>query len=164
MVCDTFETAVTWDRFEALHAAVLEAVKGAIAEVSGGAGFVTWRLTHVYPDGAAPYYTVVAAGRPGAELEQWAALKEAATEAIMANGGTITHHHAVGRDHRGWWERERPPLYGQALQAARRVLDPAGICNPGALLRLGPAAGTERGARPAAPASAAGAGIRGGDT
>jgi alkyldihydroxyacetonephosphate synthase len=136
-VCETFETAVTWDRFEALHAAVMRATKEAIGEVAHGAGVVSWRLTHVYPDGAAPYYTVVAAGTPGSELSQWETIKEAATEAILANGGTTTHHHGIGRDHRGWWERERAPLYGQALHAARRVLDPAGICNPGALLRYG---------------------------
>jgi alkyldihydroxyacetonephosphate synthase len=136
-VCETFETAVTWDRFEALHAAVLAATRDGLEDAAHGAGFLTWRLTHVYPDGVAPYYTVVAAGRVGSELEQWATIKDAATEAILANGGTVTHHHAVGRDHRAFVERERPPLYAQALSAARRVLDPAAICNPGALLRLG---------------------------
>jgi alkyldihydroxyacetonephosphate synthase len=162
-VCETFETAVTWDRFETLHAAVLEATRGAIGEAVHGAGFVTWRLTHVYPDGAAPYYTVVAAGRSGSELEQWATIKQAATEAILANGGTITHHHGVGRDHRAWWERERPPLYGQALHAARRVLDPAGICNPGALLRTGAVPAGERMGRPQERPAAGAASARGGD-
>jgi alkyldihydroxyacetonephosphate synthase len=140
-VCETFETAVTWDRFEKLHAAVLAATRDGLEDAAHGAGFLTWRLTHVYPDGVAPYYTVVAAGRAGSELEQWATIKEAATEAILSNGGTVTHHHAIGRDHRAYVERERPPLVSAALSAARRVLDPATICNPGALLR--PGAGKE---------------------
>ena len=136
-VCETFETAVTWDRFQRLHAAVLDAAHEGLEHAAHGAGFLTWRLTHVYPDGAAPYYTIVAAGRAGSELEQWATIKDAVTDAILANGGTVTHHHAIGRDHRPYVERERSPLFERALAATRRVLDPAGVCNPGALLRVG---------------------------
>ncbi len=133
MVSETFETAVTWDRFPAFHDAVLAATRDTVARVCGS-GLVTCRFTHVYPDGPAPYYTVIAPGRPGAELEQWAAIKQAAADAILRHGGTITHHHAVGRDHRPWYDRERPALFADALRAAKRVLDPAGILNPGGLI------------------------------
>jgi alkyldihydroxyacetonephosphate synthase len=133
VVCDTFETACTWDKFDAMHAAVVSAVQRAMNDACG-AGIVSCRFTHVYPDGPAPYYTFVAPGRQGAELEQWAAIKAAASDAIVAHGGTITHHHAVGRIHRPWWEKERSPLFEQALVAAKDKLDPSGILNPGCLL------------------------------
>jgi alkyldihydroxyacetonephosphate synthase len=99
-----------------------------------GRGTVTCRFTHAYPDGPAPYYTVIAPGRRGAELEQWAAIKAAAAETILRQGGTITHHHAVGRDHRPWYDRERPDLFAGALRAAKRALDPACVLNPGVLI------------------------------
>ncbi len=83
------------------------------------------RFTHAYPDGPAPYYTVLAAGQPGSQLEQWAEIKAAASEAILAAGGTITHHHAVGRDHRPWYDRERPAPFAAALAAAKAALDQA---------------------------------------
>jgi alkyldihydroxyacetonephosphate synthase len=99
-----------------------------------GAGTVTCRLTHAYPDGAAPYFTVLAPARRGGELSQWAEVKAAAAEAVLAAGGTITHHHAVGRQHRPWYERQRPEPFGLALAAAKAALDPAGVLNPGVLL------------------------------
>jgi alkyldihydroxyacetonephosphate synthase len=133
VISETFETAITWDRFERFHAGVLDATRDALTRVCG-AGSVTCRFTHVYPDGPAPYYTVLARGRRGGELEQWAAIKEAAGDAILRLGGTITHHHAVGRDHRPWYDRERPELFARALHAAKSALDPAGILNPGVLL------------------------------
>jgi len=133
IVSETFETAITWDRFPAFVAAVREAAAGAVRSVCG-AGQVTCRLTHVYPDGAAPYFTVLAPARRGAELEQWSEIKLAASEAIAAAGGTITHHHAVGRDHRPWYDRQRPEPFAVALRAAKRELDPAGILNPGVLI------------------------------
>lgn len=133
VVCDTFETACTWERFPELHAAVTKAVEDAMSEVCG-AGLVTCRFTHVYPDGPAPYYTFIAPGRVGAEIEQWTAIKTAAMEAILAHGGTVTHHHAVGRVHRPWYERERPALFEAALVATKERLDPQGIMNPGCLL------------------------------
>lgn len=133
VVCDTFETACTWDKFASLHAAVVGSVTETLRRVAGS-GLVTCRFTHVYPDGPAPYYTFIAKGRRGAELEQWAAIKEAANAAILAAGGTITHHHAVGRVHRDAWEKERAPLFAKALDAAKRELDPEGILNPGCLL------------------------------
>lgn len=133
VVVDTFETATTWDRFDALHAAVITAVRGAMKDACGG-GIVTCRFTHVYPDGPAPYYTFIAPGRRGAELEQHAAIKRAASDVLIEHGATITHHHAVGRHHRPWYDRQRPELFASALRAAKRELDPAGVLNPGVLI------------------------------
>ncbi len=133
MVSETFETAVTWDRFPAFHAGVLAATEDALRRVCG-AGQVTCRFTHVYPDGPAPYYTVIAPARPGGQLEQWAEIKAAAAEALLRLGGTITHHHAVGRDHRPWYDRQRPAGFAAALVAAKAALDPAGVLNPGVLV------------------------------
>jgi alkyldihydroxyacetonephosphate synthase len=132
VLSETFETAVTWDRFASLHETVLARTTAAVHEVCG-AGSVTCRFTHVYPDGPAPYYTVLAPARRGEELEQWAQIKTAAADAILAAGGTITHHHAVGRDHRPWYDRQRPDAFATALRAAKRALDPAGALNPGVL-------------------------------
>jgi alkyldihydroxyacetonephosphate synthase len=95
---------------------------------------VTCRLTHVYPDGAAPYFTVLAPARRGEEAEQWWEVKRAASDAISAAGGTITHHHAVGRDHRPWYDRQRPEPFAAALRAAKAAVDPAGLLNPGVLV------------------------------
>ncbi len=133
VVSETFETAVTWDRFPELHRAVLQAVPEAIKEVCG-AGTVTCRFTHVYPDGPAPYYTVLAPADPGAELEQWAHIKQVASEILIAGGATITHHHAVGRDHRPWYDRQRPDPFAAALRGAKLAVDPSGALNPGVLL------------------------------
>jgi len=128
VVVETFETACTWSAFPALHAAVIQSV------VSAGPAFAACRFTHVYPDGPAPYYTVYAAGRRGAEVEIWDGIKARVSEAILAQGGTITHHHAVGRDHRPWYDRERPEPFAVALRAAKAALDPYGILNPGVLI------------------------------
>jgi alkyldihydroxyacetonephosphate synthase len=130
ILAETFESAATWDRLPAFVRQVRERTEAAL----GGEGRVTCRLTHAYPDGAAPYFTVLAPARRGAELEQWDAVKEAASEAIAAAGGTITHHHAVGRDHRPWYDRQRPDPFAEALRAAKAAVDPAGILNPGVLI------------------------------
>jgi alkyldihydroxyacetonephosphate synthase len=130
VLAETFESAVTWDRFADFVAGVRGHTEAALA----GAGRVTCRLTHAYPDGAAPYFTVLAPARRGAELEQWDELKAIASEAIVGAGGTITHHHAVGRDHRPWYDRQRPDPFAEALRAAKSALDPAGILNPGVLI------------------------------
>jgi alkyldihydroxyacetonephosphate synthase len=132
VIVETFETACTWDRFDELHAGATAAVERALAEVCGG-GWVTCRFTHVYPDGPAPYFSVLAPGRFGSELAMWAEIKAAASEALLAAGATITHHHAVGRDHDPWYRRQRPELIGRALTAAKGALDPAGILNPGVI-------------------------------
>jgi alkyldihydroxyacetonephosphate synthase len=133
VISETFETAITWDRFEEFHGEVTAVVEDAVRRVCG-AGSVACRFTHAYPDGAAPYYTVLAPGRRGSELEQWAEIKAAAAEALLRCGGTITHHHAVGRDHRHWYDEQRPDGFAQVLSAAKRTLDPAGVLNPGVLI------------------------------
>jgi alkyldihydroxyacetonephosphate synthase len=133
VLIDTFETAITWDRFHEFVAEVRERAAAAVA-AECGAGRVTCRLTHVYPDGAAPYFTVLAPARRGSEVEQWDAIKAAVSDVLIASGGTITHHHAVGRDHRPWYDRQRPEAFAEALRAAKRALDPAGILNPGVLI------------------------------
>jgi alkyldihydroxyacetonephosphate synthase len=134
MVNETFETAITWDRFSALYDDVMGAVRGALAEIGAPNGVVTCRFTHVYPDGPAPYFTVIAPGRRGAQLEQWAVVKDAASEALMRHDATITHHHAVGRDHRPWYDRQRPALFADALRSAKATLDPRATLNPGVLI------------------------------
>jgi alkyldihydroxyacetonephosphate synthase len=139
VLSETFETAITWDRFEAFHAAVLERATAAVKDACG-AGSVTCRFTHVYPDGPAPYYTILAPARRGEELEQWTQIKQAASDEVIAAGGTITHHHAVGRDHRPWYDRQRPDSFALALQGAKAALDPAGALNPGVLIDPQPAA------------------------
>jgi alkyldihydroxyacetonephosphate synthase len=133
VLSETFETAITWDRFPDFHAAVLEGTVAAVDDVCG-AGSVSCRFTHVYPDGPAPYYTILAPARRGEELEQWAAIKRAAADAVIAGGATITHHHAVGRDHRPWYDRQRPGPFAAALRGAKAALDPGGALNPGVLI------------------------------
>jgi alkyldihydroxyacetonephosphate synthase len=140
VLIDTFETAITWDRFAEFHATVSETARGAIAEVCGsapdgpGSPILGCRFTHVYPDGPAPYYTVICPARRGGEVEQWDEVKAAVSEAVLRAGGTITHHHAIGRDHRPWYDRQRPERFAEALRAAKRAVDPAGILNPGVLV------------------------------
>ena len=131
LIVETIETACTWSRFEPLHAAVIAAVQAA---APARVAVVTCRFTHVYPDGPAPYFTIITPGRRGAEVAIWDEIKAAASEAIADNGGTITHHHAVGRDHRRGYDEEIPPLYADVLRAAKRTLDPRGILNPGVLV------------------------------
>ncbi len=133
VLADTFETACTWDRFARLHAEVKRAVTEALARECGG-GVLTCRFTHVYPDGPAPYYTFVGAAREGNELAQWAAVKKAASDAVTSCSGTITHHHAVGRTHRPWYDRERPAPFAAALRGAKRAVDPMAVLNPGVLI------------------------------
>jgi alkyldihydroxyacetonephosphate synthase len=133
MIVETFETACTWDRFATLHEAVNTAAQDAMRQV-GAEGVITCRFTHVYPDGPAPYFGIYAAGRWGQTVQQWDDIKTAVSEALLANGATITHHHAVGRDHRPWYDQQRPDLFASALQASKTVLDPAGILNPGAVI------------------------------
>jgi alkyldihydroxyacetonephosphate synthase len=134
LINDTFETSITWERFENFHDTVKAATERAIEQATGIKGEVTCRFTHAYPDGPAPYFSFHALGRHGALLEQWQAIKDAASDALIEAGGTITHHHAVGRDHRKWYDRQRPELFASALRAVKRELDPQGLLNPGVLI------------------------------
>jgi alkyldihydroxyacetonephosphate synthase len=133
LVADTFETSITWDRWPEFDAGIRDTVGRALREVCGG-GRLSCRFTHVYPDGPAPYYTFVGMGRQGGELAQWHELKQAASEAVVSAGGTITHHHAVGRMHRPQYDRQRPDLFASAFRAAKRAVDPRGLLNPGVLV------------------------------
>jgi len=134
LVADTFETAITWDRWPEFDAVVRERVGAALSEVFGSTAELSCRFTHVYPDGPAPYYTWFGMGKQGSELSQWAEVKHATAEAVVDAGGTITHHHAVGRMHRPQYDRQRPELFAEALRAVKRTLDPNGILNPGVLI------------------------------
>jgi alkyldihydroxyacetonephosphate synthase len=133
VLVETFETAITWDRFDDLVARVTAATTDALQRVCGG-GQVMCRLTHVYADGCAPYFTVLAPARRGSEVAQWDEVKAAASDALAQAGGTITHHHAVGRDHRPWYDAQRPEPFALALSGAKAAVDPAGVLNPGVLL------------------------------
>ena len=125
VLVDTFETACTWSRFAELDREVRAAL--------GPDVMLAMRFSHVYPDGPAPYYTFGARAERGHEIEQHERLKRAASDAIERAGGTITHHHAVGRLHMPWYEAERPAPMGDVLRAAKGVLDPHAIMNPGVL-------------------------------
>ena len=131
-LCETLETATDWSNIPVLKAAVTEALTPALAE-TGTPALVMCHISHVYPTGASLYFTVVA-GQRGNPIEQWWAAKKAASDAIIATGGTITHHHAVGADHRPWMRDEVGDLGVQVLRAVKATLDPAGILNPGKLI------------------------------
>jgi alkyldihydroxyacetonephosphate synthase len=133
VVTGTFETAVTWDQWPEFDAHVRAEVSKTLKEVCGG-GTLGCRFTHVYTDGPAPYYNYAGAYRQGGYEEQQAAIKQSASDAIMKAGGTITHHHSVGKLHRPWYDQERPDLFATALRAAKNALDPNGILNPGVLI------------------------------
>jgi alkyldihydroxyacetonephosphate synthase len=135
IISDTFETSTTWDRFEEFYHAIRDATANAIREVTGQDGAVSCRFSHAYPDGPVPYFAFHGQGRKGALLEQWQAIKDAASDAVIREGGTITHHHAVGRDHQKWYEQQRPALFGEVLGAAKKQFDPKGILNPGVIVR-----------------------------
>ena len=133
VLADTFETVCTWARFPELHRAVVGTMVEEMRRLCGS-GRISCRFTHVYPDGPAPYYTFLCPVRAGSEVETWSRLKQAATDALRREGGSITHHHAIGRIHRPWYAEQVPKLHQQALRAVRSTLDPQGIMNPGVLL------------------------------
>ena len=137
VIMDTFETAITWDRFDAFYTGVKADVSAAIERATGNEALLSCRFTHVYPDGPAPYFTLAvngaADGSVASALAAWRDIKAAANEAVTQHGGTITHHHAVGRDHRSGYEREADPLFRRVLAAAKRELDPQAVLNPGVL-------------------------------
>ena len=139
VIADTFETAITWDAFDAFYAGIRERVGEVLREVTGTEAALSCRFTHVYPDGPAPYFTFYAVGSKTGDmaslLSRWREIKLAANEAVVSLGGTVTHHHAVGRDHRHQgYDDQAPALFRQAFAGARRELDPTGMMNPGVLI------------------------------
>ncbi|WP_085945643.1 MULTISPECIES: FAD-binding oxidoreductase [unclassified Actinoplanes] len=131
-VAETLETAAFWDRLPQTYAAVRDALIDTLAE-AGTPPIVLCHISHVYDSGASLYFTVVAAQATD-PVAQWRAAKTAASEAVAASGATITHHHAVGRDHRPWYGREIGEVGAAALRGVKQAIDPAGILNPGILL------------------------------
>ena len=137
VIMDTFETAITWDRFEDFYRSVKADVARAVRQATGQQIQLSCRFTHLYPDGPAPYFTLAtraADGSVASALAAWREIKLAANAAVVDHGGTITHHHAVGRDHRSGYEREVDPLFRRMLSATKQVADPRGILNPGVLI------------------------------
>lgn len=135
VLVETLETATTWSGLADLYAAVRAALRQAL-DAAGTPPLVGCHVSHLYPTGASLYFTVMARQAPGDGLEQWRAAKSAASEAIVAHGATITHHHAVGRDHAPWLAHENGALGLEALRALKSTLDPTGIMNPGKLLAM----------------------------
>jgi len=138
VMVDTLETATGWSNLTRLYEAMRSSIKGAISATGGGPGYVMTHVSHAYPHGASLYSTFLARQVPDpdplARQAQWRAVKQAATEAIMAAGGTLTHHHGIGRDHAPWLQEEVGPVGMRALRALKRALDPTGIMNSGVLL------------------------------
>jgi alkyldihydroxyacetonephosphate synthase len=132
-VANTVESAITWDKWPEFDEQVRSATLSILKEVCGG-GTVNCRFTHVYIDGPAPYYTFAGNYRPGITLADQMAVKSAISDAVMKAGGTITHHHAVGRQHRPWYDEQRPEPFTLALRAAKKAVDPNGVLNPGVLI------------------------------
>ncbi len=137
VLAETFETAITWERFPAFHERVTARAEAALREACGEGGRVTARFTHVYADGPAVYFTAIAPARRGEEVEQWRHVKRAVSDELIAAGATITHHHAVGRDHRPWYDEQRPAPFAAALAGAKAAVDPRAIMNPGVLIDAG---------------------------
>ncbi len=132
LILETFETAVTWNQFEAFHEGVTKAAEDAVKKHCGR-GLVTCRFTHLYPDGPAPYYTIMARGKKGQEMAQWDAIKVAVSQAIIDFGGTITHHHAVGKDHAPYYKQQQSEPFERVLKGIKKVVDEKGVMNPGVL-------------------------------
>ena len=137
---DTLETAATWTSLLETYRAVGAALRGSLA-ARGTPGLVACHVSHLYRTGASLYFTFLARQEEGAELEQWHAAKVAASDAIAAAGATITHHHAVGRDHAPWLAGEIGELGLALLRSAKATLDPKAIMNPGKLLDAPPLPG-----------------------
>lgn len=133
VMVETLETATQWSNLHSLHRHLGGAITEALS-ACGTAGLVTCHISHVYESGASLYFTFVARQDDGDQIGQWRAVKDAACEAILDGGGTITHHHAIGRDHARWMLREVGSGGVDALRALKSELDPAGIMNPGKLL------------------------------
>jgi alkyldihydroxyacetonephosphate synthase len=138
IITDTFETSITWDRFDTLYENTRARTRRVIREVCGHEATVSCRFTHIYPDGPAPYFSWSALGTKTGDLKdslaKWREIKQATNEIVVSEGGTVTHHHAVGRDHRSGYEMQSPPLFRAVLAHAKKSLDGAGILNPGVLI------------------------------
>jgi len=149
VLADTLETAASWTGLLATYRAVGAALRAGLA-ARGTPALVGCHVSHLYPTGASLYFTFLARQQAGAELEQWQTAKAAAGDAIAAAGATITHHHAIGRDHAPWLQGEIGDLGLALLAAAKRTLDPTGIMNPGKLMTWtsDDAVYGDRGARP----------------
>jgi alkyldihydroxyacetonephosphate synthase len=133
VMVETLETATQWSNLQRLHSAVGRSIDAALKDC-GTPGLVMCHVSHLYETGASLYFTFVARQREGEEIAQWRSVKQAASLAIVQGGGTITHHHAVGRDHAQWMRAEVGDTGTAALRALKARLDPAGIMNPGKLL------------------------------
>ncbi len=134
---DTLETAASWSKLDTLYSAVRKALDDAMRETSpmeGAKGIVMCHISHAYPTGASLYFTYIFPRALAGEVAQWAKIKSAASEAIVAHGGTLSHHHGVGEDHLPWMAGEKGALGLEALRAIKRTFDPNGILNPGKLI------------------------------
>jgi len=135
IIQDTFETSITWDKSKDFIQAVKDDTSKAILEITGKPSLVTCRITHSYPDGLAPYFTFGAYATPSTMIDIWKDIKCATNEICVSKGGTVTHHHAVGRDHRPYgYDVQRDDLFSKVLTEAKAALDPKGIMNPGVLI------------------------------
>ena len=132
VMTDTLETATTWDNIIPLYHAVKKAIREALAEYDSKA-IVACHLSHSYVTGSSLYFIFLGKIAEGREVEQWEHLKRKAGDAILANGGTITHHHGVGYEHAPWFEKEYGPQGMELLRGIKKALDPSGIMNPGKL-------------------------------
>jgi alkyldihydroxyacetonephosphate synthase len=130
----TFETSMTWERFPNFHATITKVTRDTIRQVTGREGTVTCRFTHVYPDGPCLYFTLGGILDKRIMLDQFMAILTTCMAATVEHGGTTTHHHAVGRLHRPFYDKQRPELFARALRAAKRELDPKSMMNPGVLI------------------------------
>jgi len=133
LLVETLETAATWTALPTVYDTVRRAIREALTR-NGRRPLVMSHVSHGYPTGASLYVTVLADRDDELPIQQWLTAKRAATDALLASGGTLTHHHAVGADHRPWMEREVGPLGVEVLRAVKERLDPQNICNPGVLL------------------------------
>ena len=134
VVQDAFETSITWDKtFDFIHA-VKKRTAAAIKEITNREPLINCRLTHIYPDGLAPYFTYTVPATPETMIDIWKEIKIATNEICISEHGTVTHHHAVGRDHRiRGYDHQRPDLFKEILSSAKQKIDPNSILNPGVL-------------------------------
>jgi alkyldihydroxyacetonephosphate synthase len=134
---DTLETATRWSNVVPLHDRVTKSIAEALAAnaaAPGASGIVMAHISHCYRDGASIYFTFAFPRVLDRGVEQWLAIKRAASDTVCGHGGTISHHHGVGTDHLPWIAREKGPLGMDVLKGVKALVDPTGIMNPGKLL------------------------------